>query len=80
MPADDGDGGIAAAKAQHNVEGKRRDLLSLTLFLRQHYPTVRSWEQVQRYPHLERWLNHLHDSPLKPNTRMTHPPADFSRA
>lgn len=54
-----------------SVNGKRTDLQSLTLFLRQHYPSVRSWDQVRRYPHIERWLNQLHDSPLKSNTRIT---------
>lgn len=54
-----------------SVQGKRTDIQSLTLFLRQHYPSVRSWDQVQRCPHIERWLTHLHDSPLKPNTRIT---------
>ena len=54
-----------------SVQGKRTDLQSLARLLRKHYPAVRSWAQVQRCPHIERWLNQLHDSSLKPNTRIT---------
>lgn len=39
-------------------------------FLRSHYPHIRSWAQLQRVPHVEAWLNALHDSPLKANTRL----------
>jgi len=39
-------------------------------FLRSHYPQIRSWAQLQRVPHIEAWLNALHDSPLKANTRL----------
>jgi len=54
-----------------SVKGKRTDLQSLVRLLRKHYPNVRSWSQVQRVPHIENWLDQLHDSPLKPNTRIT---------
>ena len=39
-------------------------------FLRSHDPSIRSWAQLQRVPHIEAWLNALHDSPLKANTRL----------
>ncbi len=39
-------------------------------FLQSHYPHIRSWAQLQRVPHIEAWLNALHDSPLKANTRL----------
>jgi len=52
-----------------SVDGKRADLYSLTSFLRQHHRAVRSWNLVRRHPHIEGWLNHLHDAPLKPATR-----------
>ena len=39
-------------------------------FLRSHYPQIRSWAQLQRVSHIEAWLNALHDSPLKANTRL----------
>jgi len=54
-----------------SVKGKRIDLQCMVQFLRHHYPKVRSWAHVRRVPHIERWLNQLHDSPLKPNTRIT---------
>jgi len=51
-----------------SVRVKRTDLLCMVQFLHDHYPEVRSWAEVRRVPHIEGWLNHLHDSPLKPNT------------
>lgn len=41
-------------------------------FLRSHYPHIRCWAQLQRVPHIEAWLNALHDSALKANTRLLH--------
>ena len=49
---------------------KRGSLLGLVRFLRSHYPHIRSWAQLQRVPHVEAWLNALHESPLKANTRL----------
>lgn len=49
---------------------KRGSLLGFARFLRSRYPQIHSWAQLQRVPHIEEWLNALHDSPLKPNTRL----------
>ncbi len=49
---------------------KRGSLLGLARFLRSHYPHIRSWAHLQRVPHIEAWLNALHDSTLKANTRL----------
>ncbi|MEI6336650.1 MAG: tyrosine-type recombinase/integrase [Methylococcaceae bacterium] len=39
-------------------------------FLRTHHPQIHSWAQLRRVPHIEDWLNYLHDLPLKANTRL----------
>lgn len=49
---------------------KRGSLLGVVRFLRAHHPQIRSWAQLRRGPHIEGWLNHLHDLPLKANTRV----------
>jgi site-specific recombinase XerD len=49
---------------------KRGSLLGFVRFLRAQYPHLRSWAHLQRVPHVEAWLNALHDSSLKANTRL----------
>lgn len=44
--------------------------MGLVRFIQSHYPKIRSWAQLQRVPNIEGWLNALHNSPLKANTRL----------
>lgn len=38
---------------------KRSLLTRFTTYLREHHPDVQSFSQIQRYPHIEGWLEHI---------------------
>jgi site-specific recombinase XerD len=58
------------ALRQSSVRVKRSDLFGVIRFIESHYPEVRSWADVRRSPHIEKWLEYLHESPIKRNTRV----------
>jgi site-specific recombinase XerD len=53
-----------------SVRVKRLDLQCAVQFLHAYYPKVHTWAKVRRVPHIEEWLNALHASSLKANTRI----------
>lgn len=52
-----------------SVQDKRHNIQEVIRLLHTHHTEVRSWADVRRFPHIESWLNYLHECPLKPRTR-----------